>query len=1031
MRPLLLLNLLLCFAFSGLTQTTYNAGNETQLNTAISSAVSGDIINLTTDIVITGEKLISGKSITINGNGYTISVPVTGLDDQGKVNTSASNFRVFNLAGSGSSYTINDLTIKGGSITTPGPSPYLAAGGAVLVQIGVTLRMNRSVISNSRCYTGSNGDFPAGGAIAIWGTVFMEDCFIVKNSARFAGALFVHGTSAALFMNKCTVSQNRNTGSNGGGGAAEIQGYTFINNSTFSNNIAMQGGILQSGGGAGDGNVYVLNSSFTGNVVLLTNGSLKSAAVASYTSGSAMYVVNSVFAYNYAGNSQSNPTTYTLNDFGGSYPNKTRAYYCVVHQSTWNDPAMNVVGNITYTGAMNGSDNSIFSGGILSKITDGSGNEIGTAQVYRPLLYTTGNYSAPTLKTSSYLLDASRLGVATRYNDNNNVNPVVAYNSSGSTYTAIGSLTNTGSSSDQVLTDQAGNTRNSPPIRGAIDAGGVVSNLYFVKVNTAANGTVTGGTLFGEAYPSGATVTLTAIPNSGYSFTRWDYVTGGSGTASTSNPYSFTVTGDVTLVPVFTALGGGNYSITYVGNGNTEGTVPSGGVFSAPATLASAGTMAKDGYLFDGWNTSSNGSGTNYSAGATYSAGTNVTLYARWQEVLWQGTSSSDASNAANWSTGAVPASNTSFALASDASQDLVLAANMLVKNIRFRNAGKKIQLGNYNLTAGSIVDANSNNYINTAGTGKLILNIPQGSSASFPAGNGSYTPVTITNKSGAADDFSIRVLDELYQGGLTGATVTVNRITRSWDIGKTNANGGSGVDILLEWPAAQNNGVTSPALFHHNGSVWQELAAANTSSPTSTSLLYTGYTGTFSPFGIADINATLPLTWISFTASVEDELAVLQWQTLQENNTEDFIIQISKDAIAWQDIGRIPAAGYSTDIKKYRFTHPVSEGVSHYRILQRDKDGHYSYSKIQTLKYAANNAQITIVSSNPVTDGNLKLKLQQTTELGLWSIDGKMLWYGKLAKGNHNIDVSNITNGIYLLHGNPAVKTIKIMILK
>lgn len=528
MKRKLLLPILLLLNLYGFTQTTHNVATEAQLNTAITNAVSGDLINLTGNIVVTGEKLISGKSLTINGNGYTISVPVTGIDDQGKFNSTPSNFRVFNLAGTSVTYTINNLTVKGGSLSSAGTAPYYASGGAILVQQNVTLRMNRSVISNSRCNAGSPfTNLAAGGAIAVWGTVFMEDCFIVKNAAHFAGALFVRGTTAALYMDKCTVSQNRNTNTGGGGGAAEIQGYAYFNNSTFSNNIAMQGGVLQAGGAVSPGYVYVLNSSFTGNVALLT-GAFNSAAVASYVAPSAMYVVNSVFAYNYAGNSHTNPTAYTLSDFGGSYPEYTRAYYCVVHQNTWANASMNVVGNITYTGAVNGSDNSIFSGGILSRITDGNGTDIGTVQIYRPFLYTNGDYSAPTLKTASFLLDVARLGVATRYNSNNNINPVVAYNSSGSTYTAIGSLTNTGSNPDQVLTDQAGNTRNTPPIRGAIDAGGVINNLYYVKVNAVTNGTVNGGSIFGDAYTAGTQVTLTAIPNSGYSFTRWDYVTGGS-----------------------------------------------------------------------------------------------------------------------------------------------------------------------------------------------------------------------------------------------------------------------------------------------------------------------------------------------------------------------------------------------------------------------------------------------------------------------------------------------------------------------
>lgn len=47
--------------------------------------------------------------------------------------------------------------------------------------------------------------------------------------------------------------------------------------------------------------------------------------------------------------------------------------------------------------------------------------------------------------------------------------------------------------------------------------------------------------------------------------------------------------------------------------------------------LSNSGSLAKDGYAFQGWNTISDGSGTQYSAGQTFTMGTsNVVLYARW-----------------------------------------------------------------------------------------------------------------------------------------------------------------------------------------------------------------------------------------------------------------------------------------------------------------------------------------------------------------------------------------------------------------
>ena len=78
-----------------------------------------------------------------------------------------------------------------------------------------------------------------------------------------------------------------------------------------------------------------------------------------------------------------------------------------------------------------------------------------------------------------------------------------------------------------------------------------------------------------------------------------------------------------------------NSTITYNGNGQTSAssTVPAATIAkgtSANTTLANAGTMAKNGYTFVGWNTQADGLGTNYASGlSTYQSAGNVTLYAK------------------------------------------------------------------------------------------------------------------------------------------------------------------------------------------------------------------------------------------------------------------------------------------------------------------------------------------------------------------------------------------------------------------
>lgn len=76
------------------------------------------------------------------------------------------------------------------------------------------------------------------------------------------------------------------------------------------------------------------------------------------------------------------------------------------------------------------------------------------------------------------------------------------------------------------------------------------------------------------------------------------------------------------------------FAITYDGNGATSGTPPSDQpkVEDAIVTLATKGTLAKDGHIFICWNTQADGKGTSYAESAKYTENKDITLYAMWQE---------------------------------------------------------------------------------------------------------------------------------------------------------------------------------------------------------------------------------------------------------------------------------------------------------------------------------------------------------------------------------------------------------------
>lgn len=524
LAKLLLLFCIIIFP-SSIYAITHNVGTEAEYNTAYTASTGGDVINITNNIVVTSMKTIA-KTVTIEGNGFSISVLNTGLDAMGLFNASASAFRVFTIS-PGVSVTINNLTIKGGALT----SGY---GGAISVSATCSLKLNNCIVSNSR--NTSSG----GGAIGNSGVLYLNNSCITRNAATYGGGI-LNLAGGVIYIENSTISENRSTSTSAGGGAIENRATLYINNSCISNNQSTEiGGAINNYLGT----IYMANSSVTGNVAY---GSYKGGGIGN--NGGTVRAVNSIFAYNYhiIAGSVSNPTAFELDDIVAQN-GQTGVYlhYCVYHANLPSG-TNNVIGNIQYAGLLDGSNNSIFSGGLLSNITDGTGFEIGTAKVFRPFLYKKNGVLAVTLKSGSFLLNSANKGTQTRFANNNNSSPTVAYyNQTTSSWI---NLVGTSTANQLVSTDQANTTRANSPAIGAIES--TSDNLFMVKTPATSNGSVIGASIFGEVYTSGSQVSITGVPLSNNSLIRWNFVTGGTGTASTTNPYSFTVDRNIVLAPVF------------------------------------------------------------------------------------------------------------------------------------------------------------------------------------------------------------------------------------------------------------------------------------------------------------------------------------------------------------------------------------------------------------------------------------------------------------------------------------------------
>ena len=76
------------------------------------------------------------------------------------------------------------------------------------------------------------------------------------------------------------------------------------------------------------------------------------------------------------------------------------------------------------------------------------------------------------------------------------------------------------------------------------------------------------------------------------------------------------------------------YTIKYDANGGSGAPTAQTKTYGTDLMLTTS-KPTRSGYTFDGWNTKSDGSGTNYSAGGKFTTNANTTLYAKWKQSTY------------------------------------------------------------------------------------------------------------------------------------------------------------------------------------------------------------------------------------------------------------------------------------------------------------------------------------------------------------------------------------------------------------
>jgi len=410
-------------------------------------------------------------------------------------------------------------------------------------------------------------------------------------------------------------------------------------------------------------------------------------------------------------------------------------------------------------------------------------------------------------------------------------------------------------------------------------------NTYSVTYNGNSN---TGGSVPVDAtsYHNGDTATVLGNTGSltrvGYTFAGWNTAANGSGTSYTGGDTFGIGISNITLYAQWTAV---NYTVTYNGNTNTGGSVPTDGstynITNTVTVLGNTGSLTKTGYTFAGWNTAANGSGTSYSGGDTFAMGSsNVTLYAQWTEntysVNYNGNSNTG---------GSVPVDATSYHNGDTAT---VLGNTGSLTRVGYTFAG-------WNTAANGSGTSYSGGDTFGIGISNITL-YAQWTAVNYTV---TYNGNTNTGGSVPTDGSTYHITDTVTLLGNTGSLTKTGYTFASWNTaangsgtsysgGDTFAMGSSNVTLYAQWTentysvtynGNSNTGGSAPvdATSYYTGDTVTVLG--NTGSLTRTGYTFAGWnteangTGTSYPagstFAIGSNNVTLYAKWIAVDYTV------------------------------------------------------------------------------------------------------------------------------------------------------------------
>ena len=153
---------------------------------------------------------------------------------------------------------------------------------------------------------------------------------------------------------------------------------------------------------------------------------------------------------------------------------------------------------------------------------------------------------------------------------------------------------------------------------------------------------------------------------------------------------------------------------------------------------------------------------------------------------------------------------------------------------------------------------------------------------------------------------------------------------------------------------------------------------------------------------------AALPIQLLSFTARAnENQQVALAWKTALEQNAADFDLERSADAVYFEKIGVVKAAGRAAS---YTFSDEKPlKGFNYYRLKSNDTDTRFEYSSIVSVQVnGKSKVKIypTLVHENLIVEGAVSFDI--VNNLGQVVLQN--------ASGDNTVNLQQLQNGTYFV---------------